>query len=203
MPTISQKPTITRTLPKAGTHIARVVGFIYMGTISGEYLGQPLVNQKIRLTWELPEELHAFKEGEDAKPLVHSEEYTLSMGKKSKLRPVVEGMIGVSLTDEEAYGFDVETLLNQPCLVSIKIEETKTGAKFAKIASTSPLMKGQVCKEAFNPIKKLTYEAWDQAQFDALPKFIKDKMVTSKEYKVLKGLVDEENGVSTGDAIPF
>lgn len=201
MPTTPNKPEIKRTLPKSGTHIARVIGFIYMGTITEDYMGEPKTNQKIRLTWELPEELHAFKQGEDAKPLVHSEEYNLTMGKKSKLRPIVEGIIGTSLTDEEAYRFDAEKLLNYACLVSLKPNKKGT---YMQVASTSPLMKGQVCKAPFNPIRKLTYEEWNQEMFDALPQFIKDKMQTSKEYKILKGLVDEENGVSKGDNdIPF
>jgi hypothetical protein len=200
MPTLTQKPTITRTLPKTGTHIARVIGLIYMGTITETYEGQEQTNQKIRLTWELPEELHSFKEGEDAKPLVHSEEYNLVMGKKSKLRPVIEGIIGVPLMDEEAYSFDVETLLDKPCLLSLKPNKKGT---YMQVASVIPLMKGQVCKAAYNPIKKLTYEAWNQEMFDVLPQFIKDKMITSKEYRVLKGLVDEDNGVSTDSSIPF
>ena len=152
MPTIAKVQNTPRTLPPEGTHIARVIGLINIGTIKEEYMGELKEQQKIRLTFELPEELHVFKEGDDAKPLVQSQEYTLSMGKKSNLRPIVEGILGTSLTDEEAFSFDVEKLLDMPCLISIKRDVSKKGAEYAKIASVSKLMKGQVCKSAFNPI---------------------------------------------------
>lgn len=196
MPLTPNKPQINRVLPKSGTHIARVVGLIYLGTITEDYMGEPKSNQKIRLTFELPEELHAFKEGEDAKPLVHSEEYNLTMGRKSNLRPIIEGIIGVALKDEEAYSFDVEQLLNQPCLLSLK--PNKSGS-YMKIASAMPLMKGQKCKDAFNPIRKLTYDSWNQEMFDGLPQFIKDKMTTSIEYKKKFGITETTNP----DDIPF
>lgn len=203
MPTIPNRSQTTRVLPEAGSHIARVIEFIYMGTIEDEYLGEKKKSQKIRLKWELPESLHVFKEGDDAKPLVHSQEFTLSMGKKSNLRPIVEGIVGTSLDDEEAYGFDVEKLLNLPCLISIKRNKTQKGVEYAKIASTAPLMKGQVCKDAFNPLRVLNYaEKWDEAFFQSLPIFIRERMQSSEEYKALKGLTDEVKEVDA-DEIPF
>lgn len=182
-----------------GTHIARCVSLIHVGTIPGEYMGEAKLFNKIRLTFEFPDELHTFKEGEDAKPIVLSQEYTLSMAPKSKLLPLVEGMIGTSLPEEEAYNFDHETLVGMECLVSIKHKTSKKGTVYPIIASTSRLMKGQTCKEAYNPYKILTYEKWDEAYFQSLPDFIKAAMMTSAEYKKLKGI---ENGVNF-DEVPF
>lgn len=194
------KPNANRVLVSEGTHIARVVGFIHMGTAEDSYMGEKKMFNKIRLTWEFPDELHSFKEGEDAKPLVHSQEYTFSMGKKSNLRPIVEGMIGTSLTDEEAFSFNFESLMGIACLVSMKHGETKSGATYTKVASTSALMKGQVAKEAFNkPYKMLTFQTWDEKYFQSLPAFIKDKIAKSEEYKALKGIIDEINP----DDLPF
>lgn len=199
MPTIAKTQSTPRTLPQEGTQIARVIGLINIGTIKEEYMGEMKEVQKIRLTFELPEDTHIFKEGEDAKPLVQSQEYTLSMGKKSNLRPIVEGILGTSLTDEEAYNFDVEKLLNMPCLVSIKKGKTKKGVDYTKISSTSKLMKGQTCKEAYNPITKLTYDEWNQELFDKLPQFIREKIESSVEYKNMKGITDDVKP----DDIPF
>lgn len=201
MPTIANKPNVERKLVPEGTHIARVIGFIYVGTIDDTYMGVAKKLQKIRFTFEFPEELHVFKEGDDAKPLVHSEEYTLSMGSKSNLRPVVEGIIGTSLMDEEAYGFNLESLIGLCCLVSMKHKVSKKGNNYAYISSTAKLMKGQACKPAFNDYKVLNYsDKWDQAYFDSLPSFIKEKMVSSDEYKKMKGI---KEAVIDPDAIPF
>lgn len=191
---------IQRTLVPAGTHIARVVGLIHIGTVKENYLGEEKLQSKIRLTFEFPEETHVFREGEDAKPLVQSQEYTLSMGKKSNLRPIVEGIIGVSLTDEEAKSFNFEILLGMACLVSIKHATTAKGVEYAKISSTSKLMKGQAAKEAYNALQILTYEKWDEVVFNSLPIFIKEKMATSLEYIAMKATPSAE---ITDKKIPF
>lgn len=203
MPTLPNKPTFTRTLPPEGTHVARVIGFVYMGTITEDGKFGVTTNQKVRLTWELPDELHVFKEGEGAKPLVHSEEYNLVMGttaKPSKIRPIIEGILGTSLSDEEAYKFDAESLVNMPCLISLKKAKSQKGADYMKLASTSKLMKGQTCKEAFNELRVFNYaEKYDEKYLESLPSFIKDKMKSSDEYKALHGITDEE----VTDDLPF
>lgn len=176
-----------------GTHPARVIGFIHVGTANDTYMGEVKKFNKIRLTFEFPEEVHVFKEGEEAKPLVHSQEFTFSMGKKSNLRPIVEGIIGTTLDDEEAYNFNFASLLGIPCLVSIKHGKTQKGAVYAKIGGTSKLMKGQIVKEAKNPITILTYQKWDEKLFQSLPQFLKDKITATDEYKAMKGIVDVDN----------
>ena len=82
-----------RILAPEGTHKARLVGLVQLGTVPVEWAGETKWLEKVRLTFELPEELHKFKEDETEKPVVISQEYTLSMGEKSNLRPVVEGII--------------------------------------------------------------------------------------------------------------
>jgi hypothetical protein len=191
---------VPRVLVPVGTHISRLIGIIQIGKVTENIPGKaPMEIQKIRLTFEFPDELHSFKEGEDTKPLIHSQEFTLSMHAKSKLRPIVEGIIGTSLTDEEAYGFNIESLLNKTCLVSIKHGKTAKGSDYAKIATTSPLMKGQVAKQAFNELKVLTYENFDEKYFETLPSFIREKMKGSEEYKKIKGISGDDIDITAND----
>ena len=195
MPLIAQQPESRSVILPEGTHIARVYGLIHIGTVSTPFTddnGEPVKLSKIRLTFEFPEEMHVFKEGDEAKPLVLSQEYTLSMGNKSNLRPIVEGIIGTGLSDSEAYNFDHEQLIGKACLVTIKHKESKKGNVYAVIASTAPLMKGQTCKPPINKPKILTYQAWDQEYFDSLPDFIKDVMKTSTEYQSLHGVSNQK-----------
>ncbi|MBZ5782367.1 hypothetical protein, partial [Klebsiella aerogenes] len=79
---------------------------IYLGVEEGEYAGQPTSSYKVDLTWELNDELKVFKEGDEPKPVVVSKKYTLSMGDKSNLLPIVKGMVG-GMTQAEAANFDV------------------------------------------------------------------------------------------------
>ena len=130
MPTISPKNTKPRIMPEPDTYIARVVKFILIGTvIEKNFKGIDEAMTKVRITFELPDCLHVFKEGEAAKPLVHEQDYTLSMFKKSNLRKLVQAVIGVDLTDEEADGFDTEKILNGTCLISLGWNEKHTYMK--------------------------------------------------------------------------
>lgn len=189
----STKPV--RVLAPEGQHVARIVSIVYLGTVKSSF-GDTF---KMRMTWELPNETHKFKDGEQERPFVVSKETSLSMGKKSTLRPIVEGMIGTSLTDEEAYDFDLDDLLGKECQVHIVHEETENG-KYANVKSVSPLLKGVNCPPAFNKPSILSYERWSQDAFDALPGFLKDKMMATPEYKKLKGGKVEE---ANDESIPF
>lgn len=199
MPTTSPKPETTFTLAPEGTHIARCVGFIHIGTNKDIWEGKPKEFNKIRLTFELPEETKVFKESEGPKPIVTSQEFTLSMGEKANLRKLVEGMVGTSLHDEEAFAFDVESLVGMPCLITIKHRTSKAGKARAEIASASKLMKNQTAPAQVNPSKILSFSAWNEELFNAQPEFIKEKIKSSKEYLAMKGL----NQDIDPESIPF
>jgi hypothetical protein len=184
-----------RVLPPEGQHIARVYSIVYLGTIKGQF-GDTF---KMRISWELPTELHSFKEGEPQKPFVISKETSLSMGKKSNLLPIVEGIIGTHLDETEAYNFDFDELVGMTCQIHIVYEE-KGDATYANVKSVSPLLKGVVCPPAFNKPVLLSYEKWNQETFESLPEFLRKKIIETPEYKKLKGEKTEE--IDPND-IPF
>lgn len=190
--------TAKRELIPAGTHIARLYQIVEIGTTYYEWQGEQKESYKVRLTWELPNLTKVFKEEEGPKPLVISEEYTLSMGEKSNLRPVVEGITG-PLTDKEANGFNLESLLGTTCLLNVGHKTSKKGATFERVLSTSPLMAGMTAPDQVNPSKSLSFENFDEELFNKLPDFIKTKISETPEYKKLKGVEEE----SDPDAIPF
>ena len=194
MPTFSKKPTFTRELPPIGTHIATCYQFIHIGTNEDSFKGEPTLFNKIRLSFELPDEMRTF--GDKGEQLMSiSQEYTLSMGKKANLRKLVEGIIGTALSDGEAYAFDVESLVGMSCLVTIIHKTSQAGNVRAEISTASPLMKSQKKPAQINPSKVLSYNNFDEAFFQSLPQFIKDKIVSSAEYQEMKNpstLTEEE-----------
>jgi len=200
-------PTPERTLAPAGAFPARVYSIIYMGTVKGEYKGTPTESYRVRLSWELPTKTRIFKEGEPAKPFVVSKELTLSMGSKSNLRPLVEGMLGVSFTDDNAKSFDVDDLLGVSCLISLAHKESPNG-KYVAINSTSPLPEGMTCPPPVNTPKILSYQKFDKEYFAGLPRFIQEKMEKTPEFiKMNGGTVKEDmefhNETVNPDDIPF
>lgn len=175
----------------AGTHIARVYKIVHIGKVWEEYQGEEKLVDKVYLSFELPKKLRE----EDGKPFIVSGEYTNSMHEKSKLRPLVEGILGTTL-GETAESFEVTELMGRTCLLNVKHEASKrTGKLYAKIGSASPLVEGMEAPDAVNEQFLLDYnDNWSEMKFNDLSEFLRKKMVESEEYKALKGIdnVDPE-----------
>ena len=61
-------------------------------------------------------------------PLMVSRIVTVSMHKKSILRPLIEGMLNRTLSDQEADNFDLTQYIPYPCQVVIKIDSNNPNA---------------------------------------------------------------------------
>jgi hypothetical protein len=168
-------------VPK-GNHVARLYQIIHIGTNEFEFKGETKKSDKVRLTFELCNERKSFKEGEEPKPFSVSREFGFSMGPKSHLRPFVEGMIGTSLYDEEAYNFNFEDLLGRECLLNV-VHEEKNGNVYANIKGATPLPKGMDAPEQFNESKMIDVNSATAEEIEALPDFIKTKMFSSEEWQ--------------------
>lgn len=197
-------PTPTKELIEEGNYIATLYRIIYIGTVETEYMGEKKNLFKVDLTWELNNEMKVWKEGEEPKPVAVSKQYTLSMGAKSNLRPIVEGIVG-GMSDSEAINFDIDDLLGKACLLNITHGVSETGNAFLKV-QTSKLMKGMEAPKPFNEQKMLSFDNWNQAFFESLPDWLQDKIQNTPEYKQLKGLKSEpksEQGEVKTTDIPF
>ena len=94
--------------------------------------GDAKMKPKVRLMWHSVE-----IDPETKKPYSIVEKYTLSLHEKAKLRAVLEAWRGRKFTDEEAEGFDVETLLGVNAYISIVHNK-----QWANISAIMPLPKG-------------------------------------------------------------
>lgn len=170
-------------LVPAGTHLARCYGFMHIGHVPNTFPGavNPIIN-KVRLTWELPEETTVFKEGEEANPFSVSQEFTLSMNEKATLRKMVQSWLGQTLGDEEAYSFDAETLVGMDCLLTI-VHREKDGKTYANIQNITRLPGKMFCPVAVNKPSIVTWDAMTKESFDAIPEFLQKKMRESSEYR--------------------
>jgi len=168
----------------AGTHIGRCYSMIHIGTAPELYMGQEKVMNKVRISFELPTELKEFKEGEGEKPMSISKDFTLSMHEKSTLRKMLEGWRGKVYTEEEARKVDLTKLLGQPCMLTVVHKEKQGGGgSYATINSISGLPKGIPCPPQVNDTFEWNYDNFNQAKFDKIPDFIKDRMRQTNEYK--------------------
>lgn len=185
---------VDRVLPPEGSHVARTYSLVELGTIPGY---QEKLQHKIRLSFELPNELHEFKEGEGEKPFSISQEYTLSVNEKANLRKLLHSVVGKSLSDSEAEAYNLEDLVGKPLVVTVVHKKGDRG-EFAVIEGTSPIMKGTEVPEQVNKSVLLTFLSFDKGVFENLPDFIREKIESSLEYKNEK----EKKGLND-DEIPF
>lgn len=191
-----------RELIPADTYVARCYSMVHIGTNDEVILGETKRMNKVRLTWELPNELREFDGVE--KLLVISKEYTLSMHEKSNLRKDLENWRGKGFTEDEAKAFDITKLLGIPCMLSVVHSVSKSGDKYNKIGSISKLMKGMVCPDQFNPSFEFNFtDKFNDEIVESFPEFIKDKIKSSEEYRELKaGVTDNDTDESQPDNEP-
>lgn len=180
----------------AGAYIATIYSVVQLGTMNGEYKGTATKKNKIRITWELPEELREF-DGEK-KPMVVGKTYTASIYEQAKLKPIVEGILGE--IDEDT--FAIENLVGKSCMVQLAPAEY-LGNEYMDVVSATQLPKSVPAPKQINPSVYLDYqEGWNDAVYEALPNWMKEKMAESAEMKARNGFSENTDDVDPA-SIPF
>lgn len=171
----------TKTLPPQGNHIGRCVQIIDMGTHWNENFGK--WKRQVRLTFELPTELHVFDEDKGEEPFFVSVFCTLSMHENSTLRRHLESWRGKRFSDEEAGSFNIFTLADVPGMVNVTHSQD---GKYADIASISPMPRGIECPAGVNPVVLFSPymdKADMQQAWKALPDWMREKISESQEWQ--------------------
>lgn len=186
-----QKEFKEREIIKEGTYIARLYSFVDIGSRDKEVTNdsgnkETVSKHQVRLTFELPKNTRVFDGVE--KPLVIGKDYTFSMHEKASLRSVVHALLGVTLTDPEAYNFDFEEskgdILGKSCMISVAHFVTPDGKRVAYIKNVIPLMEGVECPPQFNESVFYMLSMGGNEVFEALPEFVKKKIGESIESTV-------------------
>jgi hypothetical protein len=191
----------------AGTYIARCFSMVHIGTVMETFQGESKLQNKVRLTWELPLELKVFNEDRGEQPYTLGKEFTLSLNEKATLRKFLESWRGKAFTEDEAKSFDITVLLGKPCMLNVihKVSQ-KNGKTYAEIASVSPMMKGMNCPDQISDTFIFGYDPYDQWRFDALPDYLKDKVRGSIEYQAVMTPNHTQAATApeeTADDLPF
>lgn len=175
---VTQKSTKSFEPVPAGNHVARIYSIVHIGHILEDTQWGAKNNNKVRITWELPNETKVFKEEEGAKPLSISRTFNISWHEKAGLRNFVKGLNG-----KDSDTFDLEELLGKVCLLNVSHKQVGDRT-YANIDSAAPLPKGMTAPEGVNEAYILNYtDKWDEVRFENLPDFLKDQMKQSDEYK--------------------
>ena len=194
----------------AGLHMARLYSIIDLGHQSVEWSGETKIMHKVVLTFELHGDDNEGKplKTDDNKPLIVSKRYTVSLGDQATLRKDLESWANKKMSASDRVNFDLKNLLDKFCMVNISHSED---GKYANIAGISPIpsaLKNAV-PNGINPINHFWLYDYDQAKFDALPKYYREKIMESSEYRGSKKKVEEVDGFPKSladipdDEVPF
>jgi len=172
-----------RTLAPMGNHLARCVKMIHIGTAEENIQGKIKKLNKVKLSFELPDETHVFKEERGAEPFMVSKDYTLSMSDKANLRKDLESWRGEPFTSKQADEFDITVLLGIPCMVNVMHKTAKSsGNNYVVVSSITPLPKRVECPEQVIPSFEFNYD--DKFKnFDELDEWTQNKIKETDEYK--------------------
>jgi hypothetical protein len=190
----------------AGNHMARLYSVIDLGHQATEWAGETKIMHKVVLTWEL----HGKDDNEqplitdDGKPLIVSKRYTVSLGEQARLRQDLEAWSNKKMTAEDRKNFDLKNLLGKFCMVNITHSED---GRYANISGISPVPSALRAHqpEGINPLVHFWLAEFDQGKYDALPKYYREKITESSEWRGQKA--KDENKVTIEDSdlsdIPF
>lgn len=174
--------------------------------------GSPKYQHKITLMFELPGKLIMDKKLEKEMPRIQSKDFTLSLHKESKLRPVLESLRGRKYTDEEVRnGVDISKLVGTPCSVEIFHKEGKEGKKYTEIGTISSLIEGAVCPSAIHEVFAYDIDEGRCEKFYKLPEWTQKKIAASPDWKgggtegdpAFQGLTPEEQAHQEALANPI
>lgn len=167
--------------PPVGTHTARCIKVIDIGTQRGEYQGKATSKRQCIIGWELPLEL--MTEGEYAgKPFMVSKFYTSSLGEKANLRKDLANWRGRDFTEQELQGFDAKNILGKPCMIAL----TPNDKNKVRVTGVLAMPRGSQVPDQVNKTLYFSLDEFDQSVFDSLSDGIKKLIEVSPEYKELK-----------------
>lgn len=162
-----------------GTHVARCIRLIDLGTQTSEYQGESNTRSQVLVMWELCNEMMETEEG--AKPFIVSKFYTNSLNEKANLRHDLAQWRGRDFTDEEAKKFDLQGILGQPCMLSVIANDKGK----SKVGGVMKMPKGQTAPEPHNKPFAFWLDEFNRSVFDGLSDGIKKIIQKSPEYQAL------------------
>lgn len=171
-----------------GNHVARCYSVVDLGYQDTEWQGVHKSVRKVRISWELPNELM-----DDGRPFSVSANYTLSLGEKANLRRDLQSWRGRAFTEEELRGFDIESVAGVPAMVNVVHNTGRDGRTYANVGSISPLPKGLECPPAVNDVLVFSTDDFNPEEWDSLPEWLQNKInLPDKEERVVHEIPDDD-----------
>ncbi len=199
----------------AGSHAAvctQIIGIGPQETPWGD-------KEKVKVRFEVPSERVEWeKDGvKHDGPMVIWATYTASLSEKANLRQDLESWRGRAFTKDELAGFEMDALLEVPCMLSV-VHRESNGKTYANIANISGLPKGMSAPKAEGDIVSFDPRLHSQEAFNALPEWLQERVksglaIIQRQEDEAQGFAQTENpaegvedcvgDVADGTGVPF
>ena len=208
--TLSESAKMERKLPEAGATVGMLYSLVDLGTQKQTWDGEEKWMAKVRLSFELPDQLDEFEVEENgkrtkvSKPMIVSIEQTRSLGEKASLRKLLEQWRGQTFTSAELKAFSLKNLLGKPAMLTLIHRTSQQGRPYCAIAGASKLPKSMKAPaKSFNDEVYYEIEQGEGGQFADMPEWLQDKIRASKEFAgaAVTTKVGGEDG--DGNQVPF
>lgn len=169
--------------PAVGSHAARCISIIDLGTQRTTYEGEAQIKRQVIIRWELSNEL--MNEGEfKGKPFTVSKFYTASLHEKAGLRKDLASWRSRDFTADELKAFDLKSILGKPCMLAVGLSEKGK----AKVTSVMGLPKGMTIANQVNAPFNFSLDAdhFKEVDFERLSKGFKKMVSASPEYQAIQ-----------------
>ena len=212
--TISETAKNTeRQLPEAGATVGVLFSLVDLGTQEVTWDGETKWTPKLRLAFELPEQVIEGEVTENGKttkvtkPMVVSIELTRSLGERATLRKHLETWRGQAFTSKELASFSLKNLLGKACLLTLVHKTSQAGRNYCAIQGIAKLPKSMKAP-ATTQNSQVFYEIeqGEGGQFSELPEWLQEKIRSSKELSGASSAPQAKAAVSVdadGNAMPF
>jgi hypothetical protein len=212
--TISETSKNTeRQLPEAGATVGVLFSLVDLGTQEVTWDGETKWTPKLRLAFELPEQVIEGEVTENGKttkvtkPMVVSIELTRSLGERATLRKHLETWRGQAFTSKELASFSLKNLLGKACLLTLVHKTSQAGRNYCAIQGIAKLPKSMKAP-ATTQNSQVFYEIeqGEGGQFSELPEWLQEKIRSSKELSGASSAPQTKAATSTdadGNPMPF
>ncbi len=162
-------------LAPAGPHVARCFRIVDIGWFLSDFKrpdGSDKWQHKIRVEWELPEELM-----EDGRPYAVNFRYTLTLDDRGHLYQHLVSWRNKPFSDEELERFDIKKILDVPCQVQVVHNNG-----YANVINVMALGKGVVCPPRVNDLFFYSIDDDpDGSIYETLPDWLKERFGKREE----------------------
>ena len=167
------KPKVPAIEP--GVYMAVCVGVIDLGEQYSEMFKN--YRNEVQIVWEIPSETVEI-DGE-TKPRQLSRTFSVATSRKANLRAIISSWNGKTYSDDEFSELDLFAQIGKPCMLNVVLNDS---GEYSNVDSVVPMPKGVPAPVSTTPPIRWDMDAWDDAIFQTLPDWARDKIKKSTQY---------------------